>query len=1243
MPQHRKKRPSSEKHAKASESLQLAAAQWQATFDALADSVALLDAESRFVRINRATSEILGKPAEEILGGKCWEVIHGTSERVEGCPFEKMRASRQRESMILPMGERVLRVTVDPVFDGSGALAGAVHVLADVTEQTRINELLKTSEQRLQSIFRAAPVGIGLVVNRVIMQANEELCRMTGYSAEEMLGKNARFLYPTDDDYEFVGREKYEQIRKYGTGTVETRWKRKNGEIRDILLSSTPLDLADLSAGVTFTAVDLTPLRRARAERDRLFELSLDMLCVAGMDGYFRVINPSWSRTLGWSIEELLSKPWLEFVHPDDRPKTEKAGAELAAGQPVFHFENRFRCSDGSYRWLSWSSAPVQPEGLIFAVAHDVTEQKANAEKLAVMNDQLRAANQQLAASQQQLRAANQQLRANEQQLRAANQQLQASEQQLRAANQQLAAHAQQLRESESRFRSIIENTPVGMYMYRLEADGRLVFTGANPAADTILGISNAQFIGKTIEEAFPPLAQTEVPRRYREAAAAGTVWRTEQITYKDNQISGAFEVTAFQTTPGAMAAMFQDVTSRKQAETLNGRIRDLALALSAATDLKSGLSLCLDAAIEAAGMDCGGVYLVDEESGALDLCLSRGLSEDFVRAVAHYDAASKNARMVAAGKPVYAAYADPAFDIDKVRRHEGLKGIAVVPVMHRSAAIGVINVASHSTGAVPPASRVALETIAAHIADSIVRLRTQEMLRREHALVNGITEASPVGIVVVDKDGRVSFANAAAERLMGLTRSEAAGRMYNDPQWKITTLEGAAFADDDLPFRRIMRTKKPVFDVRHAIEWADGRRVSLSINAAPLFGANSEIEGVVATLQDISQQLKAEEDLRNRQRLESLGVLAGGIAHDFNNLLGGLFGYVDMVRHYCTIDAAARDYLDRAMEAFHRAKSLTGQLLTFSKGGMPFKKTVNIERIIREAAGLAISGTNVGCAFNIADDLPAVEADEGQIHQVINNIVINGRQAMAGGGTIHITAGPRRIGPGDNLPLPSGLFVEISIRDTGIGIPAQHLSKIFDPFFTTKQQGSGLGLAISYSIISKHGGHIAVQSAPGFGSTFTIYLPATLPQGAPEPGEHENPAVTMLPHSSGRILVMDDEPLMREMAMEMLQSLGYDTEGCVSGEEAIEKYRAAMAAGKRFNAVILDLTVPAGMGGAEAMKRIREIDTGAVGVVSSGYADDPVMADFKRYGFAAAVAKPYRIYDLGAVLREIVEKTGGN
>jgi CheY-like chemotaxis protein len=325
---------------------------------------------------------------------------------------------------------------------------------------------------------------------------------------------------------------------------------------------------------------------------------------------------------------------------------------------------------------------------------------------------------------------------------------------------------------------------------------------------------------------------------------------------------------------------------------------------------------------------------------------------------------------------------------------------------------------------------------------------------------------------------------------------------------------------------------------------------------------------------------------------------------------------------------------LTEAEKACMRARDLTQQLLTFSRGGAPIKKITSIVNILRDSVNFALSGSRIRCEFSIPDDLWAVEVDEGQITQIINNLIINADQAMPSGGIIRIRAENVNISPKDPIPVKVGEYVKLSIQDEGIGISKEHLPKIFDPYFTTKQKGSGLGLATSYSIIKNHEGHISVESEPNVGTTFHLYIPAIPGKSIAEEKEREKEAPVM---GHGKILVMDDEEFIRDLATDMLTNIGYQPTVVENGAKAIQLYKKAKESDKPFNAVILDLTIPGGMSGKEVIIRLKEIDPNIKAVVSSGYSNDPIMSEFKKYGFKGVIAKPYKTKELSEVLYRII------
>lgn len=390
----------------------------------------------------------------------------------------------------------------------------------------------------------------------------------------------------------------------------------------------------------------------------------------------------------------------------------------------------------------------------------------------------------------------------------------------------------------------------------------------------------------------------------------------------------------------------------------------------------------------------------------------------------------------------------------------------------------------------------------------------------------------------------------------------------------------------------------------------------------------------VVGTVQDITEQKHMEAEIMKAQKLESIGILAGGIAHDFNNLLQAIMGNISLVKILTNPKDRILPFLEELEKAAEQAKELSYRLLTFSKGGDPVRRVISIRGLLGEAVSLSLIGSNLVCELTLPEDLHPVEVDEGQMNQVFNNLLINAREAMPEGGTIEISAANVTITGSDNLPLKEGQYVKISIADHGTGISEKNLPKIFDPYFSTKnrggQRGMGLGLAICHSIITRHEGYIAVESAAGVGTVFHIYLPAS----AKDSLKGKTGKGRAIYAGTGRVLFMDDEERVRRIAGAMLQQLGYDFELAGNGEEAVEAYRRAKESGKPFAVVILDLTVQGGMGGEKALGKLREIDPVVKAVISSGYADDPIMQEFGAHGFSGAIAKPYTIEKLTELLR---------
>ena len=485
-------------------------------------------------------------------------------------------------------------------------------------------------------------------------------------------------------------------------------------------------------------------------------------------------------------------------------------------------------------------------------------------------------------------------------------------------------------------------------------------------------------------------------------------------------------------------------------------------------------------------------------------------------------------------------------------------------------------------------------------------------------------------GVITTDISGNITLLNNVAEKLTGWSQQTAIGRPLNEVYNTVNEFNRMPV---DNPVLQVMQAGAIIGPGNNTLLIGkDGSEYIISDGAAPITSTENDILGVILVFRDITDKRKMEEELQKIQKLESLGVLAGGIAHDFNNFLTGIVGYISLAK----MDAqTGKNILGRLTEmenATMRAKDLTQQLLTFSKGGEPVKDIQQIASLAREAATFALSGSNIRCRCQLSEDLWPVEIDAGQIGQVINNLVLNADQSMPAGGEVVVRAQNTVLGSQNNLSLSAGRYVKVSIQDQGVGIARDYLHKIFDPYFTTKQKGSGLGLTIAYSIIDKHNGRLTVSSELNVGSVFSLYLPA-----AQVDDRQETRAERPLYSAHGKILVMDDEAIIRDVAADILNYLGYDVVLASDGEEAIDIYRKTMEKGLSIDAVILDLTVPGGMGGKETIQKLKQLDAHVTAIVSSGYSNDPIMSDHEKFGFKGVAAKPYRIQDISEVLRKVI------
>ncbi|MCG8416299.1 MAG: ATP-binding protein [Pseudomonadales bacterium] len=467
--------------------------------------------------------------------------------------------------------------------------------------------------------------------------------------------------------------------------------------------------------------------------------------------------------------------------------------------------------------------------------------------------------------------------------------------------------------------------------------------------------------------------------------------------------------------------------------------------------------------------------------------------------------------------------------------------------------------------------------------------------------------------ILVTDEAGLLQSWSKKATESFGYTHDQVIGKMHIDELF-IGFLRHGNTGDTS--------------EFQGTMERLDGSTFLVNVRTRTVKRRRNAVY-VMYVLQDLSEQEKkkkkqAELDrqLDRAKKLESLGTLAGGIAHDFNNIMTGIFGNISFAKKALDPDHRAMEFLEKAESSISRATALSGQLLTFSKGGISTTEVINLRNALEESIDFDLSDGTVSYSIEQTEELSPVAGNKNQLQRIFANLITNAIQAMPQGGNLHFTLSNAVIHDDEIPPLAAGKYVKITVRDDGIGIKPKTLEKIFDPYFTTKEVGHGLGLTTVYSIVENHGGHIDVVSAIGKGTTFTIYLPASSSTILPETS-HEEKALAREAFY-GRTLLMDDEKIICEIASRMLVSLGFEVDTAANGEVAIELYRQSIANRNPYKLVILDLTIPEGIGGKDVAKAILDIDPKAIMIVSSGYADDQVMANYAEYGFRAAMAKPY-------------------
>lgn len=746
------------------------------------------------------------------------------------------------------------------------------------------------------------------------------------------------------------------------------------------------------------------------------------------------------------------------------------------------------------------------------------------------------------------------------------------------------------LRESERKYRHIVESLPLGVHMYKYTSNGRLIFTGANPAADAILGVDNSQYVDKSIEEAFPSSENTELPDRYKQLCTEGGSWHSEQVDYEDELVRGAFEVHAFQTAPGHMATMFSDITSRKQTEEAlrlsEERYRNLYNTAQVGM-LRTAIS---DGKIFQANQNAADIFGYDD---LMEFMSTFKFSEQYV------DPGVRDEVLAVVQKNGEITNYEARF-----RRKDG------------SIIWGRFSARLDS-------NKKYLEGVCIDITEEKQALKAlQRSQERYRVLFENANDA-----IFIAQDEVVKFPNPK-------------------------TLEMTGYSEDELsktPFTNIIHPKDRGMVLERYQKRINGKRPPATYSFRILTKRETELwvqlntvfitwEGRPATLnflRDITEQKELEDQFQQAQKMEAIGTLAGGIAHDFNNLLMGVQGRTSLMLLNKDLSTPHREHLKGIEGYIKSATDLTRQLLGFARGGKYEVVPTNLNELVKNSSEMfGRTQKDITIYPKYQTDIWTVEVDQGQIEQVLLNLYVNAWQAMSEGGKLYLET--ENITMDEYLAkaygVEPGKYVKIAVTDTGSGMDKKTQQRIFDPFFTTKEmgRGTGLGLASAYGILKNHHGIINVYSEPGQGTTFNIYLPVSEKKLRKE----KDTAAGIVGGSEG-ILLVDDEELVIAVGSQMLEKLGYQVECASSGEEAIKLYREKQDA---IQLIILDMVLP-GMGGGQIYDKLKEVNPAVKVLLSSGYTMDGTASDILNRGCNGFIQKPFNLKQLSLKVRNIIDE----
>ncbi|MBU7016893.1 MAG: PAS domain S-box protein [Theionarchaea archaeon] len=1160
---------------------------YQQLFESAHDATFIMNRGGGHIEANKKASELLGYTLEEFRQLSFREIVVpdyipdsedklGKILRGEDIPVyeKKFKAKDGRE---IPV-----EISVSGIKNESGEVNYVQSIVRDITERKETEQALQESEMKYRNLVEQAHEGIAIVRGGILMYVNLWWEDMTGYTVDELV--NTPFTdYIRSEDLvrvlEHVGSEGV-------TPVYEALLRHKEGHYFHIEFNAGTTLYQGSHAHLVIVR-DISEKKRAEealSESEKqytdLFENVPIGVYRSTPEGHILMANPVLVRMLGYSSFEELAQVDLEKEGRAAGYPRSVFKEHIESGGQVTGFESSWVRRDGTTIFFLENARVVRSsEGTTLyyeGTLEDITERKKAEERT---------------------------------------------------------------RESEEKYRNIVELAPDGIATLDLKG----VITSCNTAFLQMAGYAGDEIVGKhftklptvrardlpTLMRIFSSLLRGKIPPPFQ------SLWKHEDGSIRLGEIHVGLmrergTIIGFQ-------AVTRDITQRRQMEELlrlseekyRSLIENLNIGVYRVTPGKEGDFVDVNQAfVTMMGYDTEDDILRLKVS---DIYFDPQQRMHFSEKMSREGFLKKEELILKKkdGTPIIASDTGKA-----VRDREGtvlyFEGI-LEDITERKKAEQELRQYRHHLEELVKERTIALTQANVKLQQEVVeRTLMEESLAAEKERLAVTLRSIGDGVITTDTEGTIVLINKAAELLTGYTAEEATG---NPLDTVFCIINEQTRSPCKNPVTRVLSQGAVVGLGNNTVLISrDGTERVIADSGAPIRDHMSRIIGVVLVFRDVTEKRKREQELLRTQKLESLGNLAGGIAHDFNNILTGIMNNAALARIYTT-DNRAGARLTKIEKASMQARNLTQQLLTFSKGGSPIKKTTSLNKVIRDSTSFALRGSNVRCHFYISDELSPADIDEGQISQVINNLIMNADEAMPEGGVIQVRAENVVVGE-ESFFLQKGTYTRISIEDQGVGIPEKYLSRIFDPYFTTKQKGSGLGLATAYSIIKRHNGHLNVESEVGVGTTFHIWLPASRDSLKREEIQPHTPI-----KGEGRILFMDDEETIRDAAREVLTYLGYTVEFAEDGREAIELYKKRLGSQESFDIVIMDLTIPGGMGGKEALSALLEIDPHVKAIVSSGYSTDPIMADFRKYGFKGVVTKPYSIEELSETLNRMMER----